>query len=176
MSDELTHASVGDVIARVVAKVPDGRISTPFVAACMAFASHVGMDIVDNDYTLDPTGWSRDAYLLETQMPILANQISGLGMELYGILTDNNNKRRDIRLAALLGSILPDVIDGVYAYLHPDLWQSGKMLFPWHQAGMSLGPMQTAESARKRTGFLNLLQVSFAVNVGSWFRRKKVSK
>jgi hypothetical protein len=173
MSDELTHVAVGDAIAKVVDLIPDDRISTPFVAAVLAFASHAAMDVYDNDYTLDPSGWSRDAYKLEHEQPILANQISGIGMDIYSILTDKDQSRRDKRLAAFLGSIAPDIIEGVYIWLHPEKWQTGELLLPWHQSGVSKGSMQTLDFARKRTGVLAILQYSLAIDLGSIFKRKK---
>jgi hypothetical protein len=40
--------------------------------------------------------------------------------------------------AGVLGQLAPDIVDGVYSLLNPAAWQSGRLLRPWHQAGVEI--------------------------------------
>jgi hypothetical protein len=156
MSGELTHVMVGRLIGEAVNKIPNPKINTPFVAAILAFASHGLLDKTDNDYTLAWTAWKDDLDRFEKDRQVLANEVIGIGMQLFTALHNKDKAERDRQLAGILGSIAPDVIEGVYAYLHPDRWNSGDLLFPWHKGGDSK-PMQTYEQALQRSTVLTLI-------------------
>lgn len=155
MSDELAHIIVGDLIGEAVACLPDSRISKPFITAVLAFASHAVLDRADNDYTIN---WT-DADRLKHDAPLIAVQTSGLAAEIASLLTEKDREKAVIRLAGVLGSIAPDVIDGVYAYLHPDKWQKGDLFMPWHKICGSKGKPQTMEQAINRGAMLTLMRV-----------------
>lgn len=38
---------------------------------------------------------------------------------------------------ALLGAVVPDIIDGVYSLINPQAWHRGDLLCPWHRASNS---------------------------------------
>ena len=39
---------------------------------------------------------------------------------------------------ALLGAVVPDIIDGVYSLINPQAWHRGDLLCPWHRAGAEI--------------------------------------
>jgi len=46
-----------------------------------------------------------------------------------------------LRLAAIIGTVIADVIDGIYSILNPHAWYAGQLLFPWHVRTWQVNPM-----------------------------------
>ena len=154
MSDELTHINVGDIMGKAIAKCGKSKITKAVIASILGFFSHAVLDVVDNDYTINATSYET----LKQDADYLAVQISGIGLKLYDILINEKDEERKItRLAGVLGAVSPDIIDGVYSYLHPEKWQKGELLFPFHRAGTSIGDMQTKEQSMAKSGLITLI-------------------
>lgn len=161
MSDALLHALAGDWIGETLSGLPDKRINNAFLAAVLAFASHALLDTIDQDYTPDWTAWRADAKRFKEDLPYVAAQVTGLAAALLAVFQEKDKQRLQTRLAAILGALAPDLIDGVYAYLHPDVWRTGNLLLPWHKATNSGKGEMTRDESLRRTVFLTLLRVKF---------------
>lgn len=153
MSDALTHVAIGDIIAKALAKSGNPYLNQPLVASILGFFSHAVLDKLDNDYTIDAT--TVDTILKDADF--LTLQIGGVGYKLYEILVKEDDEQTKImRLAAILGAVSPDIIDGVYSLCNPEKWQKGELLMPFHRGG-SRTPRQTKEQSMAKSGMIGLL-------------------
>lgn len=160
MSDELSHVLIGKWIGKAVDAIPNEKVSTPLVAFLLGFAAHGVMDKLDNDYTMNYQAWTKDVEQLKKDAPVLALQVSGIGKAIWDLFQVEDDDERATQLAGILGSIAPDVIDGVYAFINPTAWQKGELLMPFHRyAGVK--PMQSQQQAVNRGVAMNLIQWSW---------------
>lgn len=130
MSDILKHVIVGDLIGCVGANAEHPAINNPGSVFALAVMSHAVMDVSEPDYTVN---WF-NAMALREAAPFLGIQSVGLGFVLGVFVRNTRNNPRAfwLRLTGIVGAVIPDVIDGVYAVLNPQAWYAGRLLFPWH--------------------------------------------
>ncbi len=138
MSDILKHVVVADSIGTTLYD-SSGRWGGPGTAFCLGIASHAVMDMLEPDFTVN---WFNPGDL-QSATPFLGVQAGGLAFMLQKLLCRKSEPRMRlyVRLAAIIGAVLPDVIDGIYALLNPCAWYSGRMLFPWHSRTRQTSPM-----------------------------------
>jgi hypothetical protein len=158
MSDELSHVLVGDVIGRIAAQVDNPKVNTPFVAALLGFASHALLDKVDHDYTPNLMAWKTDVDEALKDAGYLAVELSGIVAKIIEVSREKDPHTREMRIAGIIGSVLPDVIDGLYSVLKPEAWAEGKLLIPFHRA--EPGPRQdmSREATLAKTSAIWFLQ------------------
>lgn len=160
MADVAKHVIIGDFLGELVDRIPDERINRSFLAFVLAFGTHALMDRLENDCTPDWTRWMQDARNAAKDAPYLTMQIGGIAASIIALLRAKDAQERETRIAGMLGSIAPDVIDGIYSLMNKTAWERGKLLMPWHRAGRETGPRETAEQTSVLTGVLSLLRLS----------------
>ena len=138
MSDLLKHVVVADSIG-VMLNASERKTSNIVVAFTLGVASHALMDTAEPDYTVNwfgATQWGVTA-------PFLLFQTGGIILVLRSVLLESRGNRREFRLrmAAIIGGIIPDIIDGVYSVLNPHAWYAGQLLLPWHNRTWQVNPM-----------------------------------
>ncbi|MFW5787265.1 MAG: hypothetical protein ACOCV3_03260, partial [Halanaerobiales bacterium] len=96
---------------------------------------------MDNEFVVNWFNFQELKYAL----PFLAVQISLSLVVLWLIFSPHRFprvKNRKLRIFFLIGGVLPDLIDGVYALVNPQAWYNGQLLFPWHiSEGTGVEPM-----------------------------------
>ncbi|HEX6971197.1 MAG TPA: hypothetical protein VF234_03175 [Limnochordia bacterium] len=123
------HVGVGKLI---------GRYSrTPAEAFVLGFLSHAVLDTVVHDPVVDwqtPGALARQAGYIGSEAGLSLFLIQGMtAREWWGVL----------------GSVAPDLIDGLYSLAHPEAWWRGELLLPWHRAsGVPVRTMSDVESLR----------------------------
>ncbi len=131
MSDILKHVVVGDLIGEQTHyfNLPD-RVKGGLSFAG-GFASHIILDLIDIDYTVN---WFNPLHLRAARPFVLA-QVAGILIVLHLALRHRmtNARQSNLRLLAIAGSVAPDIIDGIYSLLNPEVWYTGQLLFPWHR-------------------------------------------
>ncbi|MFW6035445.1 MAG: hypothetical protein ACOCRZ_04250 [Halothermotrichaceae bacterium] len=133
MSDILKHILVGDMLGKASANSHNRLAGNIVTAFSLGVVSHAVMDMVEPDYTINwfnKTEISRD-------IPYLLFQLSGIS--LFALITRKEKKRNSsyvylLRIAAIIGAIIPDIIDGIYSIINPSAWYTGQLIFPWHRA------------------------------------------
>ncbi len=130
LSDLLKHVIVGDLIGCVGANSERRALNNPGTVFALAVMSHAVMDVSEPDYTVN---WF-NAMALKEAAPFLGIQSVGIGFVLATFVrnTQDNPRAFWLRLTGIVGAVIPDVIDGVYAVLNPQAWYAGRMLLPWH--------------------------------------------
>lgn len=166
MSNVTIHAMAGDIIGKVVGEIPNEKIDSDWIAALLAFgaafASHPLLDKIDNDYTPDWTRWQQDAQEFARDAPYLAVQIGGLAALVVDVLQEKDPRKLKTRLAGILGSLAPDIIDAVHSLKDKTAWLKGEHLMPWHRADSQPWlPQQTREQSMALTGAITLLKLSW---------------
>lgn len=138
MSDLLKHVIVGDSIG-VLLNESDSRAANLGTAFALGVASHAVMDMAEPDFTVN---WF-NIQQLGTALPFLGIQVSGIAFVLRMAVSETKGDRRglQLRIAAIVGSVAPDVVDGVYAVLNPHAWYAGTLLLPWHNLTWQVNPM-----------------------------------
>ncbi len=138
MSDMLKHVVVADAIGSML-NTSDSKISNVGAAFALGMASHAIMDISEPDFTVN---WF-DAQQLRLATPFLGFQIGGIMFVLRTMFAETRGDPRglSLRLAAIIGTVIPDVIDGIYSILNPHAWYAGQLLFPWHVRTWQVNPM-----------------------------------
>lgn len=138
MSDLLKHILVADVIGSMVAGWK-GRHATMATAFGLGIFSHAIMDLSEPDFTVN---WFHSQQLKEAT-PFLGLQATGMAFVLRTMVKETRGDFRALKLrsAAIVGAVLPDVIDGIYALINPRAWYAGQMLFPWHVLTWQVNPM-----------------------------------
>ncbi len=91
--------------------------ASPAVAFISGVGSHAAMDYLLPEYR----GWPPSRNKLWW-----AWQATGSALFLYYTMP--------WALWGIIGAVLPDIIDGVYALINPQAWQKGTLLCPWHRA------------------------------------------
>jgi len=139
VSDILKHIVVADSIGiglHSSSKPIYNNISTAFF---LGVASHAIMDIAEPDFTVN---WFNPVQL-RSASPFLGIQAGGIIFVLRVLFRETRNDRRAflLRMAAIIGAVIPDIIDGIYAILNPHAWYSGQLLFPWHTRTWQINPM-----------------------------------
>lgn len=131
MSDTVKHVIVGDMIGTILAYFDNPVLNNPFTAFSLGFASHALLDNIENDFVVNWFNFSELRYAL----PFVMFQIMA-AIILVWIFIYNNRKYSStyttMRISAVVGAIIPDIIDGVYSILNPAAWYEGQLLFPWH--------------------------------------------
>ncbi len=138
MSDLLKHVIVADSIG-VMLNASDKKISNVGSAFALGVVSHAVMDMVEPDYTVN---WF-DSYQLGLAAPFLTFQTGGMIFVIRTMLSETRGDPRGFRLriAAIIGSVIPDIIDGIYSLMNPHAWFAGRLLFPWHNRTWQVNPM-----------------------------------
>ncbi len=134
----MKHVVVADSIG-VMLNASERKTSNVVVAFTLGVASHAVMDTVEPDYTVNwfgATQWGVTA-------PFLLFQAGGTIFVLRSVFAESRGNRRELslRMAAIAGGIIPDIIDGVYSVLNPHAWYAGKLLLPWHNLTWQVNPM-----------------------------------
>lgn len=124
MSDLLTHVSVADILGKILYTV-----KKPFIVFLIGCLSHGILDIVDNEHYINISKGAS----LSSEIDFIAFETSGLLIKAHDIFRDENISKRQIRIAAVFGALAPDIIDGIYSLIHPEKWQHGELLFPFHR-------------------------------------------
>ncbi|MFO7815929.1 MAG: hypothetical protein R6V14_09445 [Halanaerobiales bacterium] len=131
MSDTVKHVIVGDMIGTILAYFDNPVINNPFTAFSLGFASHALLDNLENDFVVNWFNISRLRYAF----PFLMFQIIAAIILIWIFIYNNkkySSKYTILRICAVVGAIIPDIIDGVYSIVNPAAWYEGKLLFPWH--------------------------------------------
>jgi hypothetical protein len=149
MSDTLTHIAIADLCGKAVSS-----LKKPLLAFLIGLLSHGVLDVTDNDYTLNISSY--EAFKKDTDYVCL--QVSGICYKVYDIFSDQDRNRFNCRLAAVLGSLTPDLIDGFYIYLYPEKWHSGQLLFPFHKP-VSIFKQQTKSISMLKTTMITIASV-----------------
>ncbi|MFO7941421.1 MAG: hypothetical protein R6U92_02050 [Bacillota bacterium] len=138
MSDTLKHIIVADSIGIMLSN-SDGDFSTVPTAFALGVASHALMDLAEPDFTVN---WF-DSQQLGIAAPFLGFQIAGILFVLRVMRKETRNDSRAFRLrvAAIIGGVIPDVIDGIYTIFNPHAWYAGRLLCPWHNNTWQINPM-----------------------------------
>ncbi|MFP4200966.1 MAG: hypothetical protein ACLFS8_06105 [Clostridia bacterium] len=138
MSDTLKHIVVADSIG-VMLNNTDGRLNSLPVAFTLGVASHAVMDLTEPDFTVN---WF-NSQQLRLALPFLGFQLGGIVLVLRVMRSETRGNPRAFRLrvAAIIGSVLPDVIDAIYTVFNPAAWYAGRLLCPWHNSTWQVNPM-----------------------------------
>lgn len=88
----------------------------------------------------------------------VAIELSGIVAKIVEVCREEDSHTREMRIAGIIGSVLPDVIDGIYSILRPEEWQKGNLLIPFHKA--QPGPRQdmSREATLAKTSAIWFLQ------------------
>ncbi len=137
MSDLLKHVIVGDLIGEQCHRFRLSDSGRRWLAFGGGFASHIVLDLIDVDYTIN---WFNPIQL-RAACPFVIAQAAGILLVLIIALRDTKIRpsRGQLRLWAIAGSVAPDVIDGFYSVLNPQVWYTGQLLLPFHR---TRGPIQ----------------------------------
>lgn len=131
MSDTVKHVIVGDMIGTILAYFDNPIINNPFTAFSFGFASHALLDNLENDFVVNWFNISELRYAL----PFVMFQIIAAIILVWIFIYNNrrySSKYTTMRISAVVGAIIPDIIDGFYSILNPAAWYEGQLLFPWH--------------------------------------------
>lgn len=139
MSDLLKHILVGDVIGRLAADSENRSVNSLASVFSLGVLSHAIMDMCEPDFTVN---WFNPTEL-QKATPFLAFQTGGISFLLRNTFreTRGNPRALKLRLAAIAGAVIPDIVDGIYAVLNPQAWYSGRLLCPWHINTWQVNPM-----------------------------------
>ncbi|MDD2430814.1 MAG: hypothetical protein PHD88_03810 [Firmicutes bacterium] len=149
MSDTLTHVAVADILAKVLFSA-----KKPLLVFLIAFISHGLLDVTDNDYTVNFTSQKT----IQQDVDYLLLQTSGLVLLLHDIICEEDENRKANRIGALLGSLFPDVVDGIYALAHPNSWHKGELLFPFHRRSINT-PKQSKQTTMNKAVVVTLISL-----------------
>ncbi len=138
VSDLLKHVVVADSIG-VMLNASEKKTSNVGTAFTLGVVSHALMDVSEPDYTVN---WF-DFYHLGQAAPFLGLQVGGFVFVMRMVFAETRNDPRAFRLrmAAIIGAVIPDIIDGIYSVLNPHAWYSGQLLLPWHNRTWQVNPM-----------------------------------
>lgn len=171
MSDLFKHVLVGDILGRISASTHNNLTGNIITAFSLGIASHAVMDMLEPDYTAN---WFNKSELIH-DIPYILFQISGISWFAHGIYKEKHNGNKHIfllRIIAIIGAIIPDIIDGIYSIINPSAWYAGQLLFPWHR----VRPHQSQElmsmwTTMFLTGLLFVLH-SLSVPIYKYFLNK----
>jgi len=166
----LKHVVVADSIG-VMLNASGRKMGNLGSAFALGVASHAVMDLAEPDYTVN---WF-DSYYLGQAAPFLGFQVGGIVFVLRMVFAETRGNPRGFRLrmAAIVGAVIPDVIDGVYAIFNPHAWYSGQLLFPWHNRTWQVNPMSMWATSALTLLLLVLRYLSGHVLIflrGTWIR------
>ena len=158
MSDLLKHVVVADFLGDMMAH-SDNRYINMTTAFGLGVASHAVMDISEPDFTVN---WFNFVQL-KGATPFLGLQAVGVWFVIRTMFRETKGDFRAfrLRLAAIVGSIFPDVVDGIYAMINPRAWYAGQMLFPWHRLTWQVNPMSMWATTLFTAGLMGLRYVVF---------------
>ncbi|MGM0445989.1 MAG: hypothetical protein ACQEQH_06230 [Bacillota bacterium] len=131
MSDTVKHVIAGDMIGTILAYFDNPLINNSFAAFSLGFGSHAVLDLIENDYVVNWFNISELIYAL----PFVIFQITAAVVLLWVFVYNNrkySSKYTKLRITAVFGAIVPDIIDGVYSIINPAAWYEGNLIFPWH--------------------------------------------
>lgn len=177
MSDLLKHVVVADAIG-VMLNTSQKRTANTATAFTLGVVSHAVMDIAEPDFTVN---WF-DSYQLGVAAPFLGFQVGGIFFVLRMVFAETRGDSRAFRLrmAAIIGAVIPDVIDGIYAVLNPQAWFAGQLIFPWHTRTWQVNPMSMWATSALSLLVLSIRYMSGYVlphlrdvgsSIVSWLRR-----
>jgi len=138
MSDLIKHVLVGDMIGSFAANSEHKFFHKTYTVFTLGVISHALMDISEPDFTVN---WFNQGQL-GNAAPFLALQGGGTFFVLKTMLhsTKKNPLARKLRIAAIIGAVIPDVIDGIYSLINPSAWYTGQLICPWHNASYNRMP------------------------------------
>jgi hypothetical protein len=138
VSDLIKHVLVGDMIGSFAANSENKFFHKTYTVFTLGVISHALMDMAEPDYTVN---WFNQAQLGNAS-PFLALQGGGTFFVLKTMLhsTKKNHLARKLRIAAIIGAVIPDVIDGIYSLINPSAWYTGQLICPWHNANFNKMP------------------------------------
>ena len=124
--------------------------------------SHAMLNKIDNDCTIY---WTTKGQLLK-DMDYIGLQAGGIGLVFYSVFVNEPNPEfKIVRAAAIMGAILPDIIDGVYSFLFPQKWDAKELLLPFHRPDNSNPladkPQQTKAQSILKGALLSILNYKF---------------
>lgn len=139
MSDLLKHILVGDIIGSLAYESENRHFNSLTGVFSLGILSHAIMDMAEPDFTVN---WFNPLELRKAT-PFLGFQAGGILFLLRNTLRESQGRpgALQLRLAAITGAVIPDIIDGIYSILHPQAWYSGRLLFPWHINTWQVNPM-----------------------------------
>lgn len=144
MSDLLKHILVGDLIGSLAAteSKKNMRIASVF---SLGVLSHAIMDMAEPDFTVN---WFNPLELRRAT-PFLGFQAGGILFILRNTFkeTRGDSHALKLRLAAIIGAVIPDIIDGIYSIINPTAWYTGRLLCPWHINTWQKNPMSMLATA-----------------------------
>ncbi len=145
MSDLLKHILVGDLIGSLAANVESNQITSLASVFSLGVLSHAIMDMAEPDFTVN---WFNPLELKKSS-PFLGFQTGGILFVLRNTFkeTRGDSHALKLRLAAIMGAVIPDIIDGIYSIINPTAWYSGRLLCPWHINTWQKNPMSMLATA-----------------------------
>ena len=109
----------------------------PFVAFVIGFGSHAVLDVIEpQEYSVNLFSWGKDRGFIILEIILTLTLIA---------LSFFNR----IYLFAMLGAILPDLIDGIACIINPERYEKGEHIFPFHR------PKQVKELTKLQTILLS---------------------
>lgn len=137
MSDTIKHVIIGDIIGTILAHFDNKIINNSITAFSLGFISHIFLDNLENDFVVNWFNFSKLKYAL----PFVLFQIIAAVILVWVFIYNNkkySSKYTTLRISAVIGAIIPDIIDGVYSIINPTAWYEGQLLFPWHSIDVGL--------------------------------------
>ncbi len=134
LSDLLKHVLISEVIGEGIYKIKSIRkLHVIYTAAFgLGFTSHAIMDLLDPDYVVNWFNFSN----LRPVIFYVGIQLIFTLLLLKHIFSEGNKSpvKIKIKLFAIAGGILPDIIDGFYSLINPAAWYNGNLLFFFHRS------------------------------------------
>lgn len=140
---ETQHIATANIITSICS------IVNPFHAFIMGFVSHIALDIIEpQEYKVNLFDFRKDKFyiILEVIMTVILIVLSF---------------RNTVYFFAMLGSILPDLIDGIDSLINREHYQKGTHIFPWHNTN---GQVKTL--SKVQTIILSI--ILFSLCLGRW--------
>ena len=141
MSDLIKHVLIGEVIGESLYRVNNSFFNNRFTAFTAGLSSQIIMDYLDNEFVVN--WFNLKAFNTQALFYLFFETFITLFI-IYHIYQkkSKNPPLFQLKLFAISGAVVPDIIDAGYALIKPQAWYNGDLIFFWHRSKEVL-PMQT---------------------------------
>ncbi|MFW6006562.1 MAG: hypothetical protein ACOC4G_01395 [Bacillota bacterium] len=170
MSDIIKHIVVADFLGEILSYSDKYRINSEITGFVIGVGSHILLDIIDNEFVIN---WFYFEDLIYAFPFIIFELI--FAIFIIRSVIDNSIKESSfnlVRINFILGALIPDIIDGIYALIKPGSWYSGSLLFPWH---ISTQPGEPMSMYKTIIYSLGLIIIRYLISIIFLQERKNIS-
>ena len=132
MSDLIKHILIGETFGELSSISKMSFIKNKYFLFSTGLSSHIIMDLIDKEYVVN---WFNYSELKPAVFYIFFQSFLSIYI-LYQVIKERKKKPDcfKIKMFSILGAVIPDIIDGLYSILNPEVWYNGSLIFFWHRS------------------------------------------